>query len=82
MYRKNWLFRLVGKETFHIGKKVAEISISPKGVSFEYTLTIDGRSLKRFVEAQIRNTRSWLPIINGEEHRVVLGEQPVGPAEG
>ena len=76
------MFRLVGKETFNIGKKVAEISISPKGVSFEYTLTIDGRSLKKFVEAQIRNTRSWLPVVTGEKHRVVLGEWPMGSVVG
>lgn len=76
MYRKNWMFRLVGSEMFHIGKKnkVAEITISSKGMSFEYALTVDGKPLEKFVQAQAKNTRTWLPNINGTDHRVVLGE--------
>ena len=66
------MFRLVGSETFKIGKKQAEISIKAKGMSFEYTLDIDGKSLKRFIEAQARNTRTWLPTVNEDQHRVVL----------
>lgn len=69
------MFRLVGSEVFHIGKnsKVAEITISSKGMSFEYTLTVDGKPLKKFVQAQAKNTRTWLPVVNGTSHRVVLG---------
>ena len=41
---------------------------------FEYVLTIDGKSLKKFVEVQAKNTRVWLPsIAGGSEHRIVLG---------
>ena len=70
------MFRLVGSEGFHIGKKnkLAEITISSKGMSFEYTLTVDGKPLEKFVRAQAKNTRTWLPKINGTDHRVVLGE--------
>lgn len=69
------MFRLVGTETFRIGKRFAEISILSNGLSFQYVLTIDGKSLKKFVEVQAKNTRVWLPKINdGTEHRVVLGE--------
>lgn len=68
------MFRLVGTECFKIGKRVAEITISSNGLSFEYVLTIDGKSLKKFVEVQAKNTRVWLPKIRGKaEHRVVLG---------
>ena len=75
VYRKNWMFRLVGSETFKIGKKVAEIAITSNGMSFEYVLTIDGKSLKKFVEVQAKNTRVWLPKFGeGSEHRVVLGK--------
>lgn len=53
---------------------MAEITISSNGLSFEYVLTIDGKSLKKFVEVQAKNTRVWLPRVNeGSEHRVVLG---------
>lgn len=79
VYRKNWMFRLVGSEVFHIGKKrkVAEITISSRGMSFEYSLTIDGKPLEKFVQAQAKNTRTWLPTINGTDHRVVLGKNKV-----
>lgn len=69
------MFKLVGSESFKIGKRLAEISIASNGISFEYVLTIDGKSLKKFVEVQAKNTRVWLPKINdGFEHRIVLGE--------
>ena len=70
------MFKLVGSEVFHIGKKakVAEITISSKGMSFEYMLTVDGKSLEKFMQAQAKNTRTWLPVINGTDHRVVFGK--------
>ena len=71
--RKNWMFRLVGMETFKIGKKTAEITITSKGIAFEYALTIGGKTLKKFTEAQAKNTRTWLLDMSGEQHRVVLG---------
>lgn len=74
VFRKNWMFRLVGSESFKIGKRVGEIKISSSAMSFEYVLTIDGKSLKKFVEVQAKNTRVWLPCIDGgSEHRIVLG---------
>ena len=70
------MFRLVGTETFKIGKRFAEITIASNGMSFEYVLSIDGKSLKKFIEVQAKNTRVWLPRFgeNSEHHRVVLGE--------
>ena len=67
------MFRLVGSESFKIGKRSALISISSNSLTFEYVLTIDGKSLKKFVAAQAKNTRVWLPEINGCGHRIVLG---------
>lgn len=67
------MFRLVGSESFKISKRTAEISILSNGISFEYVLTIDGKSLKKFVEIQAKNTRVWLPKISEGSHRVVLG---------
>ena len=66
------MFKLVGTETFKISKKTAQIVISAKGMSFEYVLNIDGKSLKKFVESQAKNTRTWVPVVNGSHHRVVL----------
>ncbi len=69
------MFRLVGTEGFKIGTRVAEVEIkSSNFTTFEYTLKIDGKTLRQFIEAQIKNTRTWLPELQGESHRVVLGE--------
>ena len=70
--RKSWMFSLVGKEEFAIAGKNAEIFITCKGWDFEYTLVVEGKSLRRFMESRMRNTRTWLPVLNGEQHRIVL----------
>ncbi|XP_065883456.1 fas apoptotic inhibitory molecule 1-like [Dysidea avara] len=72
LMRKNWMFSLVGVEKFKISGRSAQISIVSNGWTFEYTLEIEGKSLKRFAEAEKKNTRTWLPNINRQPHRVVL----------
>ena len=51
------MFKLVGSEVFHVGKrsKVAEITITSKGMSFEYVLTVEGKPLEKFVQAQVES---------------------------
>ena len=71
--RRNWLFSLVGVEKFKISGRSAQINIVANGWTFEYTLEIGGKSLKKFSEAERKNTRTWLPTVNGQPHRVVLG---------
>ena len=69
------MFRLVGKESFTVGKLRAVITITPSGLGFEYALIIDGQSLKQFIAAQTKNTCVWLPELeDNSHHRVVLGE--------
>ena len=69
------MFRFIGRECFKVGELPAMISITSTGWKFEYMLSIDGKTLKRFVEAQIKNTRVWLPELESNtRHRVVLGE--------
>lgn len=74
MLRKNWMFHLVGKETFDVGGKKACIHIDPKGMSYEYWLEVGGKSLEKFVEQRRKSTKTWLPVLKGKYHRVVLGE--------
>ena len=75
VFRKNWMFRLVGTECFKIGKHSAMITITSSEMTFAYLLTIDGKSFKKFVAAQTKNTRVWLPELEmNSRHRVVLGE--------
>ena len=69
------MFSLVGSESFRVNGKPATITIESKTFSFIYTMTINGKSLKQFVKAQNKNTRTWLLNLKGERHRVVIGNE-------
>ncbi|KAL5257509.1 hypothetical protein ACHWQZ_G012453 [Mnemiopsis leidyi] len=67
-----WQFKLVGKESFLIGKHRACIIIEANGLNYTYILEVDGKSLKRFVENRKKACRTWTPHVGGNPHRVVL----------
>ena len=67
-----WQFKLVGKESFMVGKYRACVVIEASGLNYSYILEVDGKSLKRFVENRQKVCRTWLPSVNGSPHRVVL----------
>uniref|UniRef100_A0A674GI97 Fas apoptotic inhibitory molecule n=2 Tax=Taeniopygia guttata TaxID=59729 RepID=A0A674GI97_TAEGU len=51
--RREWMFKLVGKETFTVGatKTKAAINIDAvSGFAYEYTSEISGKSLKQYIE--------------------------------
>ncbi|KAJ8036048.1 Fas apoptotic inhibitory molecule 1 [Holothuria leucospilota] len=71
--RRNWMFKLVGKETFHIGKHKGVIHIDAvSGFAYEYTLEMDGKSLKKFIEHRAKTAKVWTPEIDGVGHRIVF----------
>ncbi|ERE76186.1 fas apoptotic inhibitory molecule 1-like protein [Cricetulus griseus] len=75
--RKEWMFKLVGKETFCVGaaKTKATINIDAvSGFAYEYTLEIDGKSLKKYMENRSKTTNTWVLHLDGQDLRVVLGE--------
>uniref|UniRef100_A0A674GV87 Fas apoptotic inhibitory molecule n=1 Tax=Taeniopygia guttata TaxID=59729 RepID=A0A674GV87_TAEGU len=54
--RREWMFKLVGKETFTVGatKTKAAINIDAvSGFAYEYTSEISGKSLKQYIENRI-----------------------------
>lgn len=71
------MFSLVGKESFKVGDKPATITIESEGLSFIYSLGVNGQTLKQFVESQNKQMRTWLPVIRGEPHRIILGMELV-----
>ncbi|XP_021028743.1 fas apoptotic inhibitory molecule 1-like [Mus caroli] len=76
--RKEWMFPLVGKETFCVGaaKNKATIRIlSGKGCGFSYTLEIDGKSFRKFVENRSKTTHTWVLHLDHKDFRIVL-EKP------
>ena len=75
MYRKDWMFKLVGKEHFNLGKAKCTITIEAvSGFAYEYTLEVNGKSLKKFSDNQTKVMRCWVLTVAGTPTRVVLGE--------
>lgn len=72
--RKEWMFKLVGSETFNVGKVKCTISIEAvSGFAYEYVLTINGKTLKKFAENQRKISKSWvIHDLDGHPIRVAL----------
>ncbi|XP_006004375.1 fas apoptotic inhibitory molecule a [Latimeria chalumnae] len=73
--RKDWMFKLVGKETFTVGETQAKATINIDAVSgfaYEYTLEINGKSLKKYMENRSRITNTWVLNLDGVDSRIVL----------
>ena len=70
------MFKLVGKEHFEIGKKTKCTIIidAVSGFAYEYTLEVNGKSLKKFSENQSKIQRAWKLFNKGNEVRVCLGK--------
>ncbi|XP_068102409.1 fas apoptotic inhibitory molecule 1 isoform X3 [Hyperolius riggenbachi] len=73
--RKDWMFKLVGKETFPVGASQTKATINIDAVSgfaYEYTLEVNGKSLKKYMENRSKTTNTWVLHLDGEDFRVVL----------
>lgn len=71
------MFKLVGKETFGVGKSDTKATINIDAVSgfaYEYTLEINGKSLKKYMENRSKVTSTWVLNLDSIDCRVVLGE--------
>ena len=76
--RRDWMFKLVGKETFCVGGSDTKATINIDAVSgfaYEYTLEINGKSLKKYMENRSKVTSTWVLSLDGTDCRVVLGER-------
>ncbi|KAL8183205.1 UNVERIFIED_CONTAM: hypothetical protein K2H54_023143 [Gekko kuhli] len=72
--RKEWMFKLVGKETFIVGEAKTKATINIDAVSgfaYEYTLEINGKSLKKYLNRS-KTTNIWLLTLDGANCRIVL----------
>ncbi|XP_029696068.1 fas apoptotic inhibitory molecule 1-like [Takifugu rubripes] len=73
--RKDWMFKLVGKETFVVGSSKTKATIKIEavgGFAYEYSLEVDGKSLQRFTHDRAQTTSTWLLNVDGQDCRVVL----------
>ena len=73
IFRENWMFKLVGRQAFSIGKHKCEINIdSSSGFSYDYLLEVDGKSYQKFTENQSKILQSWVFTIADTPYRVTL----------
>jgi len=75
--RKDWMFKLVGQEAFSFGSKSKPhrgvIRIDPMGgFAYQYSLVIDGKPYKTFLDQQSKIMKTWILPVDGEMCRVVL----------
>ena len=71
--RHDWLFKLVGKETFKIGRHQCTINVEAvSGFAYEYSLDVDGKPLEKFSENRSKISRTWTLRLDGQDYRIVL----------
>ncbi|CAH1772477.1 unnamed protein product [Owenia fusiformis] len=71
--RRDWMFKLVGREHFNIGKAKCSIIVEAiSGFAYEYSLEVNGKPLKKFSENQSKIMKTWTLTVSGEPTRVVL----------
>ncbi|KAH8356253.1 hypothetical protein KR200_000358 [Drosophila serrata] len=59
--RRDWMFKLVGEDTFHIDQTRCIIRVDPApGFKYEYSLYIDGKSHELYTDEMTRQYRLWL----------------------
>ena len=74
------MFKLVGSELFEItgddNQVYAKCEIvinASTGFTYEYSLFVNGKQLKKFKEKQSKVMRTWLLELNGHMWRITLG---------
>ncbi|XP_026860527.2 fas apoptotic inhibitory molecule b [Electrophorus electricus] len=75
VFRRDWMFRLVGKETFPVGSAGTKATINIEaitGFAYEYTLKIDGKSFQTFMANRSKTSKTWLLKLDGADCRIVL----------
>ncbi|XP_029928785.1 fas apoptotic inhibitory molecule 1-like [Myripristis murdjan] len=73
--RKDWMFKLVGKETFTVGSTQTKATINIEaltGFAYEYTLEVGGKSLEKFIHDRAKMSKTWLLRVDGDDCRIVL----------
>ena len=76
--REDWMFKLVGKEYFTIGKNKTKCMImidAVSGFAYEYVLTVNGKSLQKFTENQDKVVQAWTLTLDNTPYRVALGKK-------
>lgn len=69
------MFKLVGRETFDVGKAKCAVNIDALGTfAYEYTLEVNGKAYKKFTEQQTKILQTWTINLEGVPTRICLGK--------
>ncbi|XP_018346532.1 PREDICTED: fas apoptotic inhibitory molecule 1 [Trachymyrmex septentrionalis] len=70
---RDWMFRLVGDEVFMFNNIKFIIKVDPMpGLKYSYSLWVNGKNYKQFIQSQSKILETWLAKVGNEEYRVVL----------
>ncbi|XP_017888557.1 fas apoptotic inhibitory molecule 1 [Ceratina calcarata] len=76
LINRDWMFQLVGDEVFKFNENNFVIRIDPiSGLKYCYTLWVNGKSYKNFVQTQSKILDTWSADVGNEEYRIVLDKQ-------
>ncbi|XP_017788883.1 PREDICTED: fas apoptotic inhibitory molecule 1 [Habropoda laboriosa] len=76
LIHRDWMFHLVGDEVFSFNDTKFVIRIDPiAGLQYSYTLWVNGKNYKNFVQTQSKILETWLANVGSEEYRIVLDKQ-------
>ncbi|XP_076752539.1 fas apoptotic inhibitory molecule 1 [Xylocopa sonorina] len=76
LVHRDWMFQLVGDEVFKFNGNTFVIRIDPiPGLQYSYTLWVNGKSYKNFVQTQSKILETWSANVGNEEYRIVLDKQ-------
>jgi len=73
--RKEWMFKLVGEESFTFGASNAKGKImieSVSGFTYGYSLMVNDKTLRKFVETQSKAMKAWHVTLEGIAFRVAM----------
>ncbi|XP_055908157.1 fas apoptotic inhibitory molecule 1 [Eupeodes corollae] len=71
--RRDWMFKLVGEDSFKIDKARCIIRVDPApGFKYQYSLYIDGQPYKQYTKELARTLRTWITVVDEVEYRIVL----------
>ncbi|KFD61960.1 hypothetical protein M514_05661, partial [Trichuris suis] len=71
--RKDWLFKLVGREDFFVKKFRCTAVIEASSVfSYQYSLIVDGKPFQAFADSMMKTLKAWEANLDGSAHYICL----------
>ncbi|KAK0414998.1 hypothetical protein QR680_011723 [Steinernema hermaphroditum] len=74
--RREWMFKLVGREIFELDGMRCLITVEALGIfAYEYSLEVNGKTFQKFREQQNKRLMTWYADVEGKECRICLEKE-------